>query len=291
MAASSLRTCKRCGTPWTLSGDDRRTKWCSPRCGVLAAHDRRRKPAVADRCAFCAGVLDLSTHMRSFMRYCSKACKSKGWLAAHPDRKERYCETQRAKRALKRPAPVLHANTCKQCGKQWAGEHRSTICSRPCQLAWSSAQSLAKALALHRSVARVTACEDCRVEFCPLYGASHTRLCSSCSDERARIALRKYRKKRGGNASRRAKMRGLERKYFNESRIFERDKWRCQLCGVKTPKRLRGTYDDCAPDLDHVVTYSDKGSHTKENVQCACRKCNGEKGGRSRGQIWLPGFA
>ncbi|WP_415869521.1 HNH endonuclease [Burkholderia ubonensis] len=33
------------------------------------------------------------------------------------------------------------------------------------------------------------------------------------------------------------------------------------------------------------------GAHLPENVQCACRKCNGEKGASARGQLWLAGFA
>jgi 5-methylcytosine-specific restriction endonuclease McrA len=69
--------------------------------------------------------------------------------------------------------------------------------------------------------------------------------------------------------------------------VFDRDKWKCQLCGVKTPLAKRGTYDDDAPELDHIVTLKDGGEHSYRNTQCACRRCNRAKGGRSYGQLLL----
>ena len=74
---------------------------------------------------------------------------------------------------------------------------------------------------------------------------------------------------------------------INPIKVFERDKWRCHLCGVKTLKSKRGTYDDRAPELDHIVALADGGSHTWGNVACSCRKCNSTKGARSLGQLGL----
>ena len=71
--------------------------------------------------------------------------------------------------------------------------------------------------------------------------------------------------------------------------VFRRDKWRCQLCKGKAPEAKRGTYDDDAPELDHIITLSEGGEHSYRNTQCACRKCNGEKSGRSMGQLLLLG--
>lgn len=101
---------------------------------------------------------------------------------------------------------------------------------------------------------------------------------------------RRMRKSSGNNASR-AKAAGTIAKHFNEVRILQRDRWRCQLCGVSTPKRLRGTKADNAPEIDHIVPLSEGGNHVQENVQCACRRCNSEKGAKARGQLLLTGFA
>ncbi|WP_425516052.1 HNH endonuclease [Rhizobium leucaenae] len=60
-------------------------------------------------------------------------------------------------------------------------------------------------------------------------------------------------------------------------KVFDRDKWKCQICGVKTPRKLRGTLDDKAPELDHIMPLALGGAHSYFNTQCACRKCNAHK--------------
>lgn len=89
----------------------------------------------------------------------------------------------------------------------------------------------------------------------------------------------------------RARKHGSKYSYFNVLRVFARDGWRCQLCGVKTPKALRGTTNPQAPEIDHIIALSLGGDHLIENCQCACRRCNGAKGAATRGQMWLLGFA
>lgn len=75
----------------------------------------------------------------------------------------------------------------------------------------------------------------------------------------------------------------------NPITVFDRDGWRCHLCGRKTPKDLRGTTDDRAPELDHIVPLAAGGDHSYENAACACRRCNREKGARPLGQMLLFG--
>ncbi|WP_369598523.1 HNH endonuclease [Sinorhizobium meliloti] len=74
-------------------------------------------------------------------------------------------------------------------------------------------------------------------------------------------------------------------------KVFDRDKWKCQICGVKTPRKLRGTMDDRAPELDHVMPLSLGGAHSYMNTQCACRKCNREKSDTLPAQIGLFAYA
>ena len=71
--------------------------------------------------------------------------------------------------------------------------------------------------------------------------------------------------------------------------VFDRDQWRCQLCGVKTPKSLRGRWDNRSPELDHIIPLSKGGAHTYSNTQCACRACNIRKGAKPMGQMLLFG--
>jgi 5-methylcytosine-specific restriction endonuclease McrA len=64
---------------------------------------------------------------------------------------------------------------------------------------------------------------------------------------------------------------------FNPFKVFDRDGWKCQICGTKTPKSLRGTYKPNAPELDHILPIGKGGEHSYCNTQCACRRCNGAK--------------
>ena len=95
--------------------------------------------------------------------------------------------------------------------------------------------------------------------------------------------------RRMSKASRRARLRGVKVESVDPFKVFRRDKWRCQLCDIKTPEALRGTHEDAAPELDHIVTLADGGEHSYRNTQCACRKCNREKSSKSLGQTLLFG--
>lgn len=137
------------------------------------------------------------------------------------------------------------------------------------------------AMRKHREQARVSVCADCQAEFCWLYGEyiwSMTR-CDVCAEKHEPVRLRMK------AAAYRAKKRNTQVEPIDPFKVLERDKWRCHLCGVKTPKSKRGTHDDRAPELEHIVSLADGGTHTWGNVACSCRKCNIEKGAASHGQL------
>lgn len=94
--------------------------------------------------------------------------------------------------------------------------------------------------------------------------------------------------RRRAKARRRAMERGAEAEAVDPLAVFERDGWRCHMCRRPTPRKLRGSVDPRAPELDHIVTLAEGGTHTWGNLACACRSCNGRKGARSLGQIGLP---
>lgn len=55
--------------------------------------------------------------------------------------------------------------------------------------------------------------------------------------------------------------------------IFERDDFRCQICG-------RSAQDDVTLELDHIIPYSQGGKTTPENLRVLCQECNRGKAGR-----------
>jgi 5-methylcytosine-specific restriction endonuclease McrA len=123
-------------------------------------------------------------------------------------------------------------------------------------------------------------CEECGDAFSTT--VPHQRFCCRKHMRRAQLRARTSR--------RRAVTRGaLAVEKFSHSEIFERDKYRCQLCGVKTRKKKRGTIDLLAPELDHIIPLSCGGQHVRTNVQCACYKCNQKKKAAPLGQLRMFG--
>jgi hypothetical protein len=89
-------------------------------------------------------------------------------------------------------------------------------------------------------------------------------------------------------AKRRARMRSLPTENISPLKVLARDGWRCQLCGIRTPKGLRGTRAPNAPEMDHIIPLAAGGSHTWDNVQCACKRCNNKKHAKPLGQLRIP---
>lgn len=196
-----------------------------------------------------------------------------------------------------------------------------TFCSRFCADAgrrkYASKDEYRQALKAAREMARLQvdpcACTACGNLFRPK--SKVTKRCPTCIEEdrkpksprKCRVcggAVQRPNKhscsdwcanelRKAANKIRKARRRGREKIGRVETvvvtRVFDRDGWRCQLCGVKTPKKLRGTNDDRAPELDHIVPLARGGEHSYRNTQCACRRCNGLKSAGPGGQLRLFG--
>ncbi len=124
-------------------------------------------------------------------------------------------------------------------------------------------------------------CRECDQVFSPAYGDKHRTYCSKACGRKAGRRVSRLRRK--------AKQRSVQVEPVNPMRVFERDGWRCQLCGRKTPRSLRGSLSDRAPELDHILPLGKGGSHEYRNTQCACRLCNAAKKDKPLGQTLLFG--
>lgn len=169
---------------------------------------------------------------------------------------------------LPRLVVTSHHGHCEGCGHHY----RKTIatqryCSdgcRPSDYEWTPA---------------IRECTCCGVMF---EASKWQRTCSeACAHEVSRRA------RRTSKAKRRAAKRGAKCERFDPIEVLARDGWRCQLCGVSTPQRLRGSCDPRAPELDHVVPLAAGGAHSRSNTQCACRACNNTKGAKPLGHLGL----
>lgn len=298
-----LAVCECCGKEHEPTGRERKHQYCSGACRVKLY--RRDHPEKAEeqrkaRAARPKKKRGRKKHPRGNCLYCG----------ASLDRKpptNKYCSDECA-----RAARAIPLQACKQCGKKFKPKRgdRTTFCSRACAHAWQKAHARPKpekveqhcavcrralpagarklcseecrreykrryAAAFDRRKKRSVTrrCPECRQQFVPEYGDKHRKF---CSDECGRRAGRRVAK-----ATRKARIRGATRcEAIDPKVVFCRDNWRCYICGRHTPKRLRGTTDERAPELEHIILIKAGGTHTYDNVACACRRCNGEKSDR-----------
>lgn len=201
-------------------------------------------------------------------------------------------------------------HTCIQCGVEFfrkqSGTNKSNgyavkYCGMDCRVKHASDMSaaaarlsafVAKEIKAIRRLGKATYkpekkrcnCKICGAMFIAVLGGGmHKQVCDACLCANKKASSKVYK------ALRRARERGAYCERVDPYYVFDRDKWRCKLCGVKTPKKKRGTCDSNAPELDHILPLSKGGSHTYSNVQCLCRNCNAAKSNRPIGQIWLFG--
>jgi 5-methylcytosine-specific restriction endonuclease McrA len=107
------------------------------------------------------------------------------------------------------------------------------------------------------------------------------RRCAVCNSTlfgqtmKAKVCSRRCR-----DASRRSRKRGVFVESITRRRVFDRDDWRCQLCGQAVPKQAE-VPDPAAPTLDHIIPLAAGGTHEYSNVQLAHFLCNSLKGNRA----------
>lgn len=187
--------------------------------------------------------------------------------------------------ALEIDAPFSKLVDCTGCGRLVHAKHRNARLM--CDACKDAALTAKEVLAVNRQ------CEHCGDEF-----VTNDNRQKCCSDDcrvsyrrhKANEWRRQFRKVHGGDRKHRerAKRFGVEYAPINSRKVFERDGWKCQICGKQTPERHRGKRYPNAPELDHRVPMSKGGPHTYDNVQCACRNCNCAKNAkRSTGQLPL----
>lgn len=235
-----------------------KTKFCSNECRNTIYHatclhcgrEFRTRPPTA----------------RAPRHYCSNDCRHQARFALQ---RKRGAEA-RTRRQAEKEARLI--GTCTVCGVRFRGSKTGQLCcSRECN---NIRGDDIRRIREGSDVRRI--CKDCGAEIpCRKRGdgpGNRTARCAPCNKRYYQEVQKKH------EAARRARKRGASAEVFNPLDVFERDSWRCQLCGCKTPKRLRGT---------HNVPLAKGGDHTRQNCQCACRRCNQDKSDRIMGQLRL----
>ena len=231
-------------------------------------------------------------------------CKRCGGPFDRYDRKQVYCSDhchREAKRQrysgsdgpLWKPRSVpIWIVDCAVCGTTWVSRKVLVlpVCSaRRCQsMRYRWGERLLEPVK----------CRDCDVTWSRLDGRGR-KLCGACRDraasEQGRQYARDWRRRRRelyGKDTFRSKARrlGVAYEQINRGAVYQRDGWRCGLCGKRVAKTRRYPHPQSA-SLDHIVPMNeqDRGSHTYANVQLAHLSCNVEKGRRGSQQLRMVG--
>lgn len=305
------KTCLACGV--LLKPGAQRHKFCSVKCRTTDA-----RPVRLRKCESCLGSLE--PYRKRWCASCAQHRKRSNWKVKQRSRlkivvtcqqcnqpfrpiektKTKYCShkcsteglrlsrrAERLKREQLKPGPhtKIHLNTCACCASPFFHKSkRATACSERCKtelLRAASRKHWAEEKERLTALRGQTACtcKECGGEFLKPYGDKRRSFCSKQCSQKAARRVRKPKERARNQAAR------LER--VDPFRVFDRDGWRCQICHKRTPKRLRGTIHDMAPELDHIVPLARGGEHSYQNTQCACRRCNGRKGATVYGQLTL----
>ena len=278
--AAQVLICKGCGEVFTTC--DGRQRYCTVACRVEA----QRSADHAHTCEKCGK--GFNSHYRAH-RFCSRRCMPRSRSAKRhtcqqcgvvfrPKRAEysdfcsRACYFRRlAARKKAPPLPWRRIQRCAVCGVVFlTGRAARYVCGEECrQQAASAKQEAARVRPCVRGCGRMTS-------------GYWVKMCSKCKAG----AVRAQRK--ASKVKRRIQLKGARVELVDPQAVFERDGWKCGICGRAVNRRAVVPHDG-APTLDHVVPLSKGGEHSMKNVQCAHFLCNSRKGSRDGGQLRLFG--
>lgn len=255
--------CQTCGEffePRTSGGKPQVR--CSERCRRKAANAnyiKKNAPVRTTACAECGDVVAQAELGRP-RRFCSDECKRR--------------VANRAQNRRRLPVVAQPERPCAYCGTTFLPGRRDQIfCSN----------AAAPYCAVNAYKARRAAGE-------PLRQVEQTRVCVECGEaftafkSNAKWCSASCRIRTNGRAAsrRRGPARSADIPYADRE-IFERDRWRCHLCGEPVDPALPRT-DPNGATIDHLVPLSEGGADAPSNVATAHGRCNRDKGVRAMGE-------
>lgn len=255
-------------------------KYCGKACarkaeGLVrdygAAKERALARAPEQRCERCGDTFKGVPKEGKPLRFCARHTKQDNTTNGLVTKALKYGH------GIKPASYTVHRPLCPHCGVRFTANGSQLYCTRDCG---ERARRHVLVVAANDNAQSLN-CRECEKQFTPLYGDKRKEFCSkACSTRTFKRIQRRVE---------RARLRVAKVENVDPTKVFERDGWRCQLCGIKTPRKLRGTIEPNAPELDHIMPVSLGGEHSYANTHCACRECNIAKGATPKGQMLLFG--
>lgn len=166
------------------------------------------------------------------------------------------------------PSCRIYIIHCPNCGSPRVRRRDRSVVG-PCSACARERQRLAFV-----SQAKPTSkpCADCGQQWKTLT-QRNLGVCKKCQKRRL--------SRRFGKSDRaRARRYGVKYEPIDRAKVYERDLWKCALCGETVEKEKTAPHPR-SPSLDHIVPLSMLGPHTYANVQLAHFLCNSIKGDRA----------
>jgi 5-methylcytosine-specific restriction endonuclease McrA len=186
----------------------------------------------------------------------------------------------------------VRVNPCKGCGKPL---QRTSVTGRDpkwcpgCFL--ESRNRVRREARTERNAPKLAerlVCVDCGTDIYRKHVSVTPTRCDPCAKVRDYQTVRRwiadhpeqYRAMARRNAhERRVRKHSGEYEKFDDREVFERDRWKCQICKRKVRRDVEWPHP-LYPTLDHVVPVSEGGAHTRANARLACWECNNARGNR-----------
>lgn len=197
---------------------------------------------------------------------------------------QKYCSNECIKQHIqdmRKPVRSSRLVPCKVCGKLFISFHGKKICSEECQKEnrkyydkkyACSKQTVSKAIKENRF------CKNCGKEF--ITNTGKQIFCSTKCGKAYRRLGRKYhlyptdRFKEAVTVDKTVKLYTLIKRDNNECQICKRQ---CDLYDYVVSPGGAMIVGERYPTVDHIIPCVLGGSHTWDNVQLACFKCNVKK--------------
>lgn len=240
-------TCEHCGNQFTTAVKTKR--FCGEKCKRRASKKRAREKAAKTRkrCANCGEIKASNKGIYCSKPECQKRSVSdsakRNWSAKTPEEKAAVYKADYQKEQMR-------------AGKY--GPRQGPV--RKCQICNMAARDL---------FSMTCGTEQCRREKRWQDNHHHYRKNPSATRER--------------DHKRRARLRGNTAESVKRRVVFERDGWKCALCGKRVLKDKTSPHP-LSPSIDHIIPISKGGAHSYANVQLAHLSCNVAKGNRGGGE-------
>lgn len=204
------------------------------------------------QCKECGGPVPQLGRGRP-RQFCSEKCKARFF--------------NRRSRRSRLPLVQARRATCARCGGEFTARSRDRIyCGDTCKVA---AYRERRAQGVRRVGSHEVVCDECGTPFTSV--RPEARWCSKECANRHWGRMRSRQRRLPTTAA------------YSDREIFERDGWRCHLCGKRIFKSKRWPDQACGT-IDHIVPLSEGGRDEPSNVAAAHWRCNREKRAQALGE-------